>query len=443
MDDIFDEVQSGTPEIITDNDEDVKTIDLNEPSSQEQVHISNIADDQSLKVDISDALNEKNRVKFTINTNTKLREFKAPSFTVTRYHDDFVWLRDRFAENAQFAGFIIPPPPPQPDFSIPHLKLSKLCSEEQSMTKKEFQTAKADLENEYLALFKKSVNIHEVFLQRIASHEQFRFDTNFKVFLEYENDLMAKGRSFGEKFTARLSKITKSADEKLFQNQREPDEFFEEQKEFLTNYNRAIRDAAGKASKFCINQDIVSDQYLHLKSGFLALSGSSTNSAFGSYVHRMSDIFEKLQKPEKRYSSDIDLKLADILQYFNRESRAALDLLYRRSRSFADLDQANRTVERSRMKGKDVEITEKQRDNKKSIFESISTTSKIELEQFKENRVNMVKQNLVELSQLMSKQTASEIKILEKLVEGLEENRSMVVKNVAIDYIPPNLKQEV
>jgi len=43
--------------------------------------------------------------------------------------------------------------------------------------------------SEYLATFKKTVAMHEVFLQRIASHAKLREDVNFRVFLKYEEDV--------------------------------------------------------------------------------------------------------------------------------------------------------------------------------------------------------------------------------------------------------------
>jgi sorting nexin-5/6/32 len=42
---------------------------------------------------------------------------------------------------------------------------------------------------EYLASFKKTVAMHEVFLCRLAAHPTFSKDSNFRVFLEYENDV--------------------------------------------------------------------------------------------------------------------------------------------------------------------------------------------------------------------------------------------------------------
>lgn len=42
---------------------------------------------------------------------------------------------------------------------------------------------------DYLAQFKKTVAMHEVFLQRIAAHPVFRQDSNFRIFLQYEDDV--------------------------------------------------------------------------------------------------------------------------------------------------------------------------------------------------------------------------------------------------------------
>jgi len=45
------------------------------------------------------------------------------------------------------------------------------------------------LPREYLATFKKTVAMHEVFLQRIAAHPSLRGDVNFEVFLSYDQDV--------------------------------------------------------------------------------------------------------------------------------------------------------------------------------------------------------------------------------------------------------------
>ena len=52
---------------------------------------------------------------------------------------------------------------------------------------------------EYLAMFKKTVSMHEVFLQRLAAHPVLRNDSNFRIFLEYKDDVSQRNECFEEK----------------------------------------------------------------------------------------------------------------------------------------------------------------------------------------------------------------------------------------------------
>lgn len=56
---------------------------------------------------------------------------------------------------------------------------------------------------------------------------------------------------------------------------------------------------------------------------------------------------------EGRVASDEDLKLADILRYYQRDSNAARSLLIRRLKCLAQYEGANRNLERVRAKNKD------------------------------------------------------------------------------------------
>lgn len=120
--------------------------------------------ENSLLVDISDALSEKDRVKFTVHTRTTLQGYAKPDFFVVRQHEEFVWLNDRFEENEEYAGYIvscviiifefnynfmcskIPPCPPRPDFDASREKLQRLGEGEGNMTKEEFKKMKQELE---------------------------------------------------------------------------------------------------------------------------------------------------------------------------------------------------------------------------------------------------------------------------------------------------------
>lgn len=63
--------------------------------------------DNSLIVDISDALSEKDKVKFTVHTRTTMKNFQKSEFLVVRQHEEFIWLHDRYEEEPKYAGYIV------------------------------------------------------------------------------------------------------------------------------------------------------------------------------------------------------------------------------------------------------------------------------------------------------------------------------------------------
>lgn len=46
--------------------------------------------------------------------------------------------------------------------------------------------------------------MHEMFLSRLAQHPVFRYDTNFRVFLEYDQDLAVRTKNKKELFEVNL-----------------------------------------------------------------------------------------------------------------------------------------------------------------------------------------------------------------------------------------------
>ncbi len=49
--------------------------------------------DAVLNVDISDALSERDWVKFTVHTKTSIPRFVRPEFSVIRLHEEFIWWK--------------------------------------------------------------------------------------------------------------------------------------------------------------------------------------------------------------------------------------------------------------------------------------------------------------------------------------------------------------
>ena len=52
------------------------------------------------------------------------------------------------------------------------------------------------------------------------------------------------------------------------------------------------------------------------------------------------------------------MKLSDTLRYYMRDSKAALDLLFRRSRRLNDFENENKNLEKARTKNKEVQQAE-------------------------------------------------------------------------------------
>ncbi len=123
------------------------------------------------------------------------------------------------------------------------------------------------------------------------------------------------------------------------------------------------------------------------------------------FLTKVSDYFEVARKTESRISSDTDLKLSDILRYYSRDSKAALDLLYRRTRRLADFETENKNLEKARLKHKDEKQAETAQQLAKEKFEKISDLARGELADFKLRRNAMFKKSLTEFVEIQIKHT--------------------------------------
>ncbi|XP_036346796.1 sorting nexin-6-like isoform X2 [Rhagoletis pomonella] len=375
----------------------------------------------TLHVEISDALSEKDKVKFTVHTRTTLPGFAKQDNNVVRQHEEFVWLHDRFEENEEYAGYIIPPCPPRPDFDASREKLQRLGEGEGNMTKEEFKKMKSELEAEYLATFKKTVAMHEVFLRRLANHPVFRVDQHLKVFLEYDQDLCAKPRKKMAIFGGFVKSLGKTTDEILMSaTVRDVNDFFENELQFLIEYHGHLRDAAVRTEKMTQRHKEVSECHQKISNALMQLSTAEKGS-METFCAKSAEIFEKIKNLEARVSSDQDLKLGDTLRYYQRDSDAAKALLIRRLRCLAAYEAANRNLEKARAKNKDVHAAETAQAEACEKFESMSACGKEELVGFRNRRVAAFKKGLVELAELEIKHARTQYEYLRQSLLALKE----------------------
>ncbi|XP_032660188.1 sorting nexin-32 isoform X1 [Chelonoidis abingdonii] len=358
--------------------------------------------DPSLQVEISDAVSERDKVKFTVQTKSSLPHFTRPALSVVRQHEDFVWLHDTFSENDEYAGIIIPPAPPRPDFETSREKLQRLGEGNSTLTREEFAKMKQELEGEYLAIFKKTVAMHEVFLQHLAAHPVLRRDHNFYVFLEYDQDLSVRGKNRKELLGGFFRNMVKSADEVLITGVlglKEVDEFFEHERTFLLEYNTRVRDTCLKADRVMRAHKSLAEDYIPISVALSSLGTQEVCQLQTSFL-KLAELFERLRKLEGRVASDEDLKLSDLFKYYMRDSQAAKDLLYRRLQALADYENANKALDRARLRNKEVKPAEAHQQLCCQRFEQLSASAKQELTDFKSRRISAFRKNLIELAEL-------------------------------------------
>nr|XP_034370003.1 sorting nexin-6 isoform X5 [Arvicanthis niloticus]XP_034370004.1 sorting nexin-6 isoform X5 [Arvicanthis niloticus] len=253
--------------------------------------------------------------------------------------------------------------------------------------------------SEYLAIFKKTVAMHEVFLCRVAAHPILRKDLNFHVFLEYNQDLSVRGKNKKEKLEDFFKNMVKSADGVIVSGVKDVDDFFEHERTFLLEYHNRVKDASAKSDRMTRSHKSAADDYNRIGSSLYAL-GTQDSTDICKFFLKVSELFDKTRKIEARVSADEDLKLSDLLKYYLRESQAAKDLLYRRSRSLVDYENANKALDKARAKNKDVLQAETSQQLCCQKFEKISESAKQELIDFKTRRVAAFRKNLVELAEL-------------------------------------------
>lgn len=392
-----------------------------DPKPKDRTASVDLATDTSLVVDISDALSEQEKVKFTVHTKTTLKAFKKADFTTVREHEEFIWLHDRFIENEEYAGIIIPPPPPKPDFDDPRQKLAKLREGEESMTKEEYTKMKQELEAEYLATFKKTVAMHEVFLQRLAAHPTLRNDHHYQVFLEFDGDLSVRTKNTREKLGSFFKGFSKTIDESvILKSHKDVDPWFETEKKFLVDYHARVKDATRGGDRVTKAHKKMADSLIGVAT-YVSLLSIGKSDPLSALYKKTADTFEKQRKLEGRVASDEDLKLSDLLRYYERDSQAALDLLYRRMRSLANFEAANKKLETAKTKNKGLAEAEALQQSCNAKFDKISETGKLELQSFKERRVAAFKKNLTELAELEIKHAKSQVSILRSTLAALQE----------------------
>mmetsp|Transcript_42726 Transcript_42726/g.59353 ORF Transcript_42726/g.59353 Transcript_42726/m.59353 type:complete len:327 (+) Transcript_42726:222-1202(+) len=319
------------------------------------------------------------------------------------------------------AGYIIPPPPPKPDFSASHSKLTKLQYGDSHTPKEELDKLKSDIQSEYLAAFQKTVAMHEVFLIRLTSHPVLREDQNLQVFLEYDQDLSYKTKTKKDKALGFLKGVAKSMDSTL-QKHVDEDEFFEGQKSFIFHYLRMIRDAqAASVAKIRSRNAIVTSMN---KVGVTMVHLANTQHA----SHLMSEMMRKTgqvhvpaAQHQMKLAAKEDLKMSDLLKYYRADSEAAKDLMSRRVKALHTMKTTEAALAQAKLKSKKVLEAQDAATAAKDRYESITKSAKDELKVYKKRRIAAFRKGLIQYTQCQIRQSREMYSLMKSTLSSLKE----------------------
>ncbi|EGD78876.1 hypothetical protein PTSG_01853 [Salpingoeca rosetta] len=394
---------------------------LQETDQEDSSHVAAPQGDDVLNVKIADALNEQNKVKFYVHTTTTLPRFQKKDIQVVREHAEFVWLHDRFVESPTYAGLLIPPCPPKPDFQQSQQKLAKLQAHDSNMTPEEVEKLKQEIQSEYLAAFQKTVAMHEVFLKRLVSHPKFRDDHTLQVFLEYEQDLDCKLKSTREKALDFLRSKAKTFDSS-FSSFKDADEFFDDQRSFITRYLLAIKEARSKAAQKTEKRMQLSVSFNRAGTELVHYGNLyDTDHPVGELIRLVGNVLRKCQTIEKRLATKEDLKLTDLLRYYEADANAAKDLMVRRIKCLQDKERADKALVKAQQTQKKVDECQQAATEAEERSISITDTARDELGAFQRRRVAAFRKGIMQYTQYQIRQAREKQHVWRQVIDALEQ----------------------
>jgi len=135
--------------------------------------------------------------------------------------------------------------------------------------------------------------MHEVFLQRLATHPMFKNDDTFRIFLEYEQDLSVRGKNKIEMLGGLFSSVSLSGDEYLVSPKvKDINPFFEQEKTFLDKYYNNLKEGTTRADKMTRKHKDFADSYFSVCNYLYQLS-TTDHKNLEKFYTKLADHFEK------------------------------------------------------------------------------------------------------------------------------------------------------
>ena len=216
---------------------------------------------------------------YKLNTKTNYPVFKSQEFSANRRFSDFLNLYEKLKEKHLQTGRVLPPAPEKDMIGMAKVKMSK-----DDTTPIDF------IEKRRAAL--------ERFLNRLANHKVFRYDPDFRDFLETSNDL-PKASNTSALSGAGMLKMFKTVTDsvsKIAVKMEETDQWFEEKTRQVDNLYVQFKKMHATIDMLCgWRRDLTSSTKEFAKSSAI-LSSSEEQLNLSRALSQLGEIYEKIEQ---------------------------------------------------------------------------------------------------------------------------------------------------
>jgi len=327
------------------------------------------------------------------------------TLSIEREYDDFEFLHHVLTTNNQILGLIVPPLPPRPAVDP---KAAETRSQKQLGS-----TSKAMMGDDFV----NDARHLERYMHQMLRHPVFGRDKHIEEFLVHRNaPIRAKIRK------GFLAGVKESFDRRSTSSIRDPDDFFQKEKEWALAYGSVIKDVCDRFSGLSAAKLRLSNQVTHLSVLLNASVGGqeNPNNFYNRLNSRFSSCLQDCEVKSIEASVDVDdITLGSYLSQWSDYVEAENAMLHRRTTLVIDTDSATKAL----IKAKPAKAHEARRvkDEKDKQLEQVSKKAELEVRRFHHQRLSELKSSLVSYAEGQLKVAKENHKALSDCAQKLRE----------------------
>jgi sorting nexin-1/2 len=356
---------------------------------------------------------------YKLTTKTNYPVFKSQEFSATRRFSDFLSLYEKLKEKHLQTGRILPPAPEKDMIGMAKVKMSK-----EDTTPIDFiEKRRATLER---------------FLNRLACHKVFRYDPDFRDFLEISTDL-PKASNTSALSGAGMLKMFKNVTEsvsKIAVKMEETDQWFEEKTRQVENLYVQFKKMHGTIEMLCgWRRDLTSSTKEFSKSAAI-LANSEEQLNLSRALCQLGEIYEKIEQIYLEQSNADYFVMSELVKDYVCLFDNIKEIFYQRVKIYSIWQKSEETLkskkdakakfEQANKQDKipaalaEIKDWESKVDKAKEEFEQISKNIKEEVKRFDFERAKEFKVEITKYLQTLLNNQEQLVKIWEAYREQVK-----------------------